>query len=116
MSHYYQHLLKISSQTRLGNECMSFLLIAVLQVRRKQFIFLMQEVFAVDFNAFLILLPLCENKGVPAAKQVCHTAQRSGRQWDRLMPLELESILQPASHAAVLVCNGSGSMSVVLSW
>lgn len=51
-------LLKISSQTRLGNECMSFLLITILQVGRKQFVFLMQEVFAVDFNAFLILLPL----------------------------------------------------------
>lgn len=50
---------------------------SVLRAWRKQFIFLKQENFALDFNVVLILIPVCENKGVPIRKQVCHPVEQS---------------------------------------
>lgn len=54
---------------------------SVLWAWRKQFILLMQENFALDFNAVVILICLCDNKSVPVMEQVCHTAQPPGRCW-----------------------------------
>lgn len=89
----------------------------VLQAWRKQFIFLMQENFALDFNVILILIPLCENESVPAIKQACHTVQQSGRRWDRLMPLELESVsLRPLPTQQISVPSRPGCKWMVLSW
>lgn len=54
---------------------------SVLWAWRKQFILLMHENFALDFNAVVILICLCDNKSVPVMEQVCHTAQPPGRCW-----------------------------------
>lgn len=54
---------------------------SVLWARRKHFILLMQENFALDFNAVLILICLCDNKSVPVMEQVCQTVQPQGRCW-----------------------------------
>lgn len=53
----------------------------VLWAWRKQFILLMQENFALDFNAVLILICLCDNKSVLVMEQVCHPVQPPGRWW-----------------------------------
>lgn len=89
---------------------------SVLRAWRKQFIFLMQEDFALDFNVILILIPLCENKSVTIINQVCHTVQQSGRRRDRLMPVELESVsLRPLPMQQISVPSCPGCKWVVLS-
>lgn len=50
---------------------------AVIRAVRKQFVFLMQEIFALHFNAVLILF-LFEQTGVLGTKRVCPAAQESG--------------------------------------